>query len=282
MKSNFKAIGRFFFVLREINLAFTRGSLGASVRYIQENLPLSWEFSAFSQNGEDGIVDYLISKQNNTNKYFIEIGSANGIANNTAYLAFSKKYCGIMVEGGKVNSKLSRIMYRFFNSGVVSLNMFVDMDNIHIIFNQATHKNPDVFSIDIDGNDYYLTEWILKKGYRPSIFIVEYNANYGPEKAITIKYISNFNYAKAHYTRLYYGVSIMAWRKLFSKYNYHFVTVDSNGVNAFFIHKDVFPNDFLDNLNGCEFKDHVIETEIFKKPWNERFKLIENMPYQEV
>lgn len=282
MKNKLKAIVRFFFVLKEINLAFSKGTLGSSVRQIQENLPLSWEFSAFSQNGEDGIVDYLISKLINPNKYFIEIGSANGIANNTAYLAFSKKYCGIMVEGGKTNSKLSRIMYRFFNSGVVSLNMFVDMDNIHILFNQATHKNPDVFSIDIDGNDFYLTEWILKEGYRPSIFIVEYNANYGPEKAITIKYTSDFNYATAHNTRLYYGVSIMAWRKLFSKYNYHFVTVDSNGINAFFVHKDAFSKNFLDNLNGCEFKDHVIEKETFKKPWDERFKLIENMLYKEV
>ncbi len=74
----------------------------------------------------------------------------------------------------------------------------------------------------------------------------------------------------------------MAWRKLFKKYNYDFVTVDSNGINAFFIQTDAFPEDFISKIEGCEFKDHVIETEAFKKPWNERFKLIENMPYQEV
>lgn len=282
MKNYFKTILRFCFAFKEINFALNRGSLGSSARLIQKYLPFTWEFSAFSQNGEDGIIDYLISKIINPNKYFIEIGSANGIANNTAYLAFVKKYCGLMVEGGKMNSKLSRIIHRFFNPGVESLNMFVSKDNIQNLMNKSTHKNPDVFSLDIDGNDYYLTECILKEGYRPSIFVVEYNANYGPEKAITIKYSIDFNYATAHKTRLYYGVSIMAWRKLFTKYNYDFVTVDSNGINAFFIQKDAFPLDFINKIDGCEFKDHVIEMETFKMPWNERFELIKNMQYEEI
>ena len=277
-----KIVLRFLFFLKEINIGFSRGSLGASSRLLNKKNPLTWEFSSFSQNGEDGILDYLISQLKFSDKRFIEIGTSNGLANNTAYFALVKKFSGLMVEGNKLHSKFAGIIYNIFNKGVVSYNSFVTKENIHILFDKISTKNPDIFVLDIDGNDYYLAESILSNGYRPKIFVVEYNSNFGPDLAVTIPYTANFDYSLAHNTRLYYGVSIMAWKKLFYNFGYKFLTVESNGINAIFIMQSDFPLGFLDDMNKVDFLDNKIEMQIFNSPWQERYEFISTMPLCEI
>jgi hypothetical protein len=280
MKKTIKYLLRFLLIFKDINIGLLKGTFGCSARIIDYSKPLTWEFSAFSQNGEDGILDVLVANLINSNKTFIEIGSANGLANNTAYLAFVKKYTGLLIEAGKWNSFISKLVYRYFNRGVKSIHSFVTLDNIEDVLQRLPVKTPDLFCIDIDGNGYYIVEKTLELGYRPSIFICEYNATYGPNNSITIPYGSNFNYGTAHETRLYYGVSIKAWTNLFEKYGYAFISVDSNGVNAFFVNRDSFNNEFLDNINSVSFVDNVIEKFSFNKEWSERFNLIKDMPFQ--
>src|SRR6266849_1045876 len=60
-----------------INMALARGAASASLRRLDPTDPRSWEFSGFSQNGEDGILDYLVSHLKTENRYFIEIGASN-------------------------------------------------------------------------------------------------------------------------------------------------------------------------------------------------------------
>jgi hypothetical protein len=282
IKNKFKIYFRFIFFLKEIKIGLSRGAVGASTRNLISNRPISWEFSAFSQNGEDGVIDYLASQVSDPNKYFVEIGTSNGLANNTAYLALVKKYCGIMVEGNKLHSKLSHFIYSIFNKGVKVLNLFVHKDNIHELLDELITKSPDVFSLDIDGNDYYLAESILNSDVRPKIFVVEYNTNFGPDRSVTIPYTPNFDYTCAHDSMLYFGVSISAWKKLFKRFDYDFVTSDSNGINAFFILRKAFPADFVGNLEKIDFMDNKIEQQLFKLSWKERFKLISEMPLIEI
>jgi len=269
---------RFCLFLREINIGFSRGAVGAVVRNIDENNPLTWEFSAFSQNGEDGIIDFLITKLLRSNKHFIEIGTSNGLANNTAYLALVKKFSGIMVEGNRLHSRNTKFIYNVFNKGVVPFNSFVTVENIEELLRMSTTKSPDFFALDIDGNDFYLAKSILRSGFRPSIFVVEYNSNFGPEKAVSIPYTPDFDYSKAHESRLYYGASIKAWCCLFSEFGYEFISVESNGINAFFILRDVFPQDFLLSVKGMSFIDNKIESQLFGMPWHERYNLISSLP----
>ena len=277
-----KIILRFFFFLKEINIGFSRGSISAISRNIKESNPLTWEFSAFSQNGEDGILDYLVNRLKDSDKRFIEIGTSNGLANNSAYFALVKKFNGIMIEGNKLHSKFTSIIYNIFNKGVVSFNSFVTNENINDLLKISPSMTPDIFALDIDGNDYHLTSTILSNGFRPKIFLVEYNSNFGPELSVTIPYTSNFDYSLAHKTRLYYGVSISAWRNLFDKFGYKFLTVESNGINAFFILPEAFPCDFLDGIESVMFLDNKIESQLFNMGWEQRYKLISDMPLMEV
>jgi hypothetical protein len=244
--------------------------------------PIPWEFSGFSQNGEDGIIDYLMQKIINPNYYFIEIGAADGIENNTAWLAIARKYCGLMIEGNeKLSSSCKRIMSGI-NLGVESLPMFVNKDTISELSEITLTKQPDFFSLDIDGNDYYIASTLMEHGFQPKVWAVEYNSAYGPEKSITIEYKKDFVHTQAHKTALYYGVSITGWRNFFAKHGYRFITVERNGVNAFFAHEKAFDKGFLNSIDGFDFRENFYQMTKFKKDWQEQFALIKDMPFKEI
>ena len=83
---------------QRIAIALARGARMAA-RRVDLRDPASWEHSAFSQNGEDGVLDVLRNQLTHSNRSFVEIGAADGIDNNSAWLAIAEKYCGLMVEG---------------------------------------------------------------------------------------------------------------------------------------------------------------------------------------
>ena len=69
--------------------------------------PATWEFSGFSQNGEDGILDVLRKQLISSNRYFIEVGTSDGIKNSSAWLVVAEKYNGIMIDGKPMLAELS-------------------------------------------------------------------------------------------------------------------------------------------------------------------------------
>jgi hypothetical protein len=240
--------------------------------------PGSWEFSAFSQNGEDGIIDYLLQHVRDRNRYFIEIGVEDGLECNSAWLAIARKFNGLMIEGNAAKCRRAAALYFQVNLGVECLSAFVTKQNISQLLQAALHRNPDVFSLDIDGNDYYVAESIMNAGFRPKIFVVEYNSVFGPDRPVTIQYREDFDFISAHSTQLYYGVSIAAWKNFFTRHGYSFVTVDSNGVNAFFAAPDQFQSGFLERIAGYPYKENFYQLKKFKLPWQELFEKIEGQP----
>lgn len=268
--------------LHRVNIALTKASLASNARNICPKTPSSWEFSGFSQNGEDGISDYLSSQLIEKNRYFFEIGSSDGIENNTVWFAIAKKYSGIMIEGNRKLSERSGRIIEQFNIGVNCENMFISQENIKQVINLSHHENPDIFSLDIDGNDYYVMKALLENGFRPKICIVEYNSVFGPEKIATIPYAHDFFYLKAHSSGLYYGVSIAAWKKLFFEKGYKFVTVDSRGVNAFFVEPTYFEKDFIENLAGIDFQENFYQFQKYRSGYQKQFEEIKHLPLYEL
>lgn len=243
-------------------------------RKIDLKQPATWEFCGFSQNGEDGILDVLRKRLIKSNRYFIEIGSADGIENNSAWLVFAEKYHGIMVEGNPRLFERMKRMVADYNYGTECLCMFVTTDTVRELKSIALHFDPDIFSLDIDGNDYYIAKTILEAGFRPKIFVVEYNSTFGPDRSVTIPYRDEFVYTKAHPSHLYYGVSISGWRKFFGDNGYHFVTVDRNGINGFFVDADSFDHAFLSAIRPLEFAENQLQYKKYRRSCEEQFKLI--------
>lgn len=263
--------------MERINMALNRAAATSALRRVDPTDPRSWEFSGFSQNGEDGIIDYLTRRLKNPNRYFIEIGSADGVENNTAWLAVARRYAGLMTEGDTELSAWCRYWMTPFNWGVESINLFVTKDNVTDFKQLAVRHDPDVFSLDIDGNDYHIVEALLESGLRPKICIVEYNSAFGPDKCVSVKYKEDFRVVQEHRLSLYFGCSIGAWKRLFSMFGYRFVTVDSNGVNAFFIDPKEFDCEFVDHIRGVEFRENMAQLREYKAPWEKRFELIRDM-----
>lgn len=275
-------IDRYSFTGR-MSMSFSKGAINKASLTIDPAIPETWEFSAFSQNGEDGIVDFLLKHIKEPNKYFIEIGSSDGLENNSSYLAFVKKYNGIMIEGDSVKLQRAKKYLQRFNWGVKYICMFVTKENINLILTEnSLHLNPDYFSLDIDGIDYYVMESILTNKFRPKIVCVEYNSSFGPTNAITINYDPNFSYWEAHSSHTYYGVSISGWRKLFAKFEYEFIAVDSNGVNVFFIDRKEFKETLPTKFKASDFIENFALRCRYKNTWVEQFEKIKELSYNEI
>jgi len=180
-----------------------------------------------------------------------------------------------MIEGNKKSCQRAALLYSQLNLGVDCIGAFLNKENVARILESALYRDPDVFSLDIDGNDYYIAEAIMNAGFRPKIFVVEYNSALGPTDAVTIQYRDEFDFVKAHPTKLYYGVSVSGWRKFFARYGYSFVTVDSNGVNAFFVQPSQFDDGFLERIRGFAFRENFYQLKKFKQPWEAQLKSIE-------
>jgi len=267
---------------QRINICLAKGGAMMNARKIDLRRPSTWEFSGFSQNGEDGILDVLRSQLTTHNRYFIEIGSSDGIENNSSWLVIAEKLGGLMVEGSPRLAERTQRMIINYSIASESVNMFISLKNVDELKKKALNINPDIFSIDIDGNDYYIAKAVLDGGFRPKIFVVEYNSVYGRSDKKTIIYDENFVFTKADPSNLYYGVSIAGWKSFFNAYGYKFVTVERNGVNAFFVDPANFDEKFLQNIEGLEFAENQFQLRKFRVASESQFKYIKNKNYFEI
>lgn len=259
---------------QRVGIALSKGAAMMLARKVDLTRPATWEFSGFSQNGEDGVLDVLRSQLVRSNRYFIEIGAADGIENNTAWLLVAEKFAGMMFEGNVRLVERARRVVEGYSIGAECHHMFVTVDRAKELKSLSLYDDPDVLSLDIDGNDYYIAQALLESGLRPKIFVVEYNSVYGPERSVTIEYAGDFDFRKAHSTQLYYGVSVAGWRTFFGRHGYRFVTVEGNGVNAFFVDPSQFESEFLDRVGGLDFAENRYQWRKFRKSSAEQFKLI--------
>ena len=113
------------------------------------------------------------------------------------------------------------------------INKTINSENILKILNEYDTLNQlDVFSLDIDGVDY----WILEKMPQnfSKIAVLEYNPLFGAELEITVPNIDNFDRTQYHYSNLCFGMSLKAAINLMDKKNFYFVGTNLFRNNAFF------------------------------------------------
>ena len=275
-------LNQYFFYSTRLALAASRGSLSAATRDLDASNPLSWEFSAFSQNGEDGIIDRLLTLLRNPNGYFMEIGSSDGLENNTSYLALIKKYNGLMVEGNTFNSRYAKRHIQPHCLGVDFLNIYVNSETAPGLLESSRYLDPDFFSLDIDGLDYYVASTLFERGFRPKLVCVEYNSAFGPELSVTIPDTPTFNLEHAHPSLLYYGVSLTGWRNFFKGQGYEFVTVESGGVNAFFVDPTAVESEALQEVHGLGWRENHSQLKTFGCEWSGQYEQIKDMPFETI
>ena len=198
------------------------------------------EFSVFSQWGEDGILDWLISQLPHLPKVFVEFGVENYHESNTRLLAVNDNWRGLIIDGSLENIDNIKSQDIYWRHDISAVHAFITASNIEdLIMLNDIPENIGVLSIDIDGNDYWV--WKAIQCVRPCIVVCEYNAVLGDLYPITVPYREDFCRTRAHHSNLYFGASISALYELGLSKGYAFLGTNSNGVNAFFIRNDLAP-----------------------------------------
>ena len=221
------------------------------------------EYKVFSQNGEDGIIDFLLNRLNIQNPKFLEIGVGDYKESNTRYIFMKNPNKGMIIDNVEnLKQKVSKHV-KLWKGDLTIIEKTVTSANIYDILKMNNFENNlDLFSLDIDGIDY----WVMKQlpDNLSKIIITEYNAIFGANFEVTVPNINNFDRTKYHYSNLCYGMSLRAIINLMKSKNYIFVGANKACNNAFFVNKNEVEklNIDLPDLNSLDIytQSNILES----------------------
>lgn len=196
------------------------------------------EFCAFSQWGEDGIIDWLIERLPEIPNNFVEFGVENYRESNTRLLLQLRNWRGLVMDGSLDHIHDIQSQDIYWRYGLTAKCAFIDKDNINdLLVEEGFQGQIGLLSVDIDGNDYWV--WQAITVVDPAIVVCEYNAVLGDRYALTVPYQADFQRTRAHHSNLYFGASLLALKSLATSKGYTFVGTTSTGCNAFFVRNDL-------------------------------------------
>ena len=211
---------------------------------------LKYGFKVYSQGNEDGLLEEIFNRLNIRNPNFIEIGSGNGTENNTHYLLL-KGSKGIWIDSNKKNIKyINKHLESFLEKKKLKvINAKINNKNIQNLISESEafldSYSIDLFSVDIDGNDYYILKSILDNNILPKVIVTEYNSKFPPN----MEYVPKLN-TSSWKNDDHMGASLLSIQQLL-KDRYFLTVCTHTGVNAFFVkneYKELFPKLKLNEL----------------------------------
>lgn len=236
-----------------------------------------FEYSMFSQNGEDGILRYLFSEIGFGSRFFLEFGFSV-LQNNSLRLILKEQFSGIFIDGAE--SSVKQFNEAVLLSGIANvqaINRFLDLDNLEsTIVESKLPGEIDLLSIDVDGNDYWFWEGITC--ISPRIVLIEYNASLGPDLSLTVPYDPSFDRHRKHKSGFYAGASIGALEKLGKKKGYSLVACDSMGVNAFFVRDDCMTKELKASPGSLSYRPHKKRLDRGYSP-DKQLSIIKDLPF---
>jgi hypothetical protein len=193
----------------------------------------------YSQSDEDGLTLEIVRRLGLTQGTFLEMGVGDGTENNTLVL-LAMGWRGHWLGDEPIIPRFGPETRLGYTRG------WVDLDSLPIYLEMALKRlgtrEPDLISMDLDGNDYHLVKLCLESGLLPQVFIVEYNGAFPPPLDFCMPYDAQHSVGE---NSNFYGCSITRYWDLFRKYGYFLACCNAaTGVNAFFVrdtHRPLFP-----------------------------------------
>ena len=211
------------------------------------------ENKIFSQNGEDGIIDFIVQRLGLRKPTFVEIGVGDYSEANTRLIYEMYYSRGLIVDlVNNFKDKVS-INVNLWRGNLNVVERKVTSQNINSLLKEYFPHPIDLFSIDIDGIDYWIIKELREKISK--IFILEYNSIFGSEIEISVPNINNFSRKEYHYSNLCFGASIKAYVKLMDQKGYYLLGVNRLRNNAFFINKDYPKLNFFPRIKEIDEKE---------------------------
>lgn len=192
------------------------------------------EVQVYSQWGEDGIIEFLCDCLDIARPRAVEFGAGNFVECNTRFLAEHRHASVVAVDARDDLVSSVQAMSLYWQTSLLPIQEWVTPETGPRLLSRAREfmGGIDLFSLDLDGNDYWVAEALDL--YDVRIIVAEYNPLFGAHRAVTVPRDDHFDRAKVHFTWLYYGASIRAWLHLFGERGFTFLGTNRPGNNAFF------------------------------------------------
>ena len=194
----------------------------------------------YSQNGEEAIIDNILSNCGKSTEFFVELGAGDGYHLSNGRKFIERGWKGIMIDAdnrGNEEVKQHKITRE-------NINELLGLHNCP--------KEFDFLSIDLDGNDYWILEKILSQ-FKPKLIIAEFNASFPKEDSKTIKYDPKFSWDGD----TYFGFTLKAGIRLAEKCGYKPILQHAD-MNLFMLR-----NDYADKLEAKSMEYN--QSDYFKK-----------------
>jgi hypothetical protein len=225
-----------------------------------------YEKKIYSQNEEDGVIEYLFKILNvdYTDSIYVEIGTEDGKECNSRYLR-EMGMNGFMFDN--MNEDKSINLYK----------KTINSNNLKEVLNEFNllDKNLSLFSIDVDSFDY----WIFKEALsflKPNLFVVERNDNFGctegffpnirPLKWVWLDELcgtkGQYCYTATGLHRC--GAGYVSLDKVANENGYF--RVYSGRVNLYYIHQDFLPKHFKQPVDiwALRIESLIEQKKVFK------------------
>jgi len=186
--------------------------------------------SVHSQFGEDGILERILELVADRNRWCVEFGAWDGLQwSNCANLIRNHGYSGVFIEADSARFEQLEANYRSVSS-TTTLRAFVGFtpnDNLDTLLADVDMPDdPDVLSIDIDGNDYHA--WSATQ-LRPKVVCIEFNP--------TVP--NHIDFVQSADPSVRQGCGVRSLVKLGKQKGYELACCTD--VNAFFVDERLFP-----------------------------------------
>ena len=191
-----------------------------------------FEARVTSQNGEDGVIAELVRRVGAPGEWFVEFGAERGQEGNCRALADAGWHGLFMEADDEAYAELEATWSE--NAHVATRHAAVHPHTLEALLDDAgVPPEPDVFSIDIDSNDFHV--WSALRRYRPRIVVIEYNGDLPLDRRLVMPLDLEHRWDGTDY----YGASLGAYEQLGREKGYVLVHTESAGVNAFFVRDDL-------------------------------------------
>jgi len=193
------------------------------------------EAQVFSQSGEDGILLEIFRRLGTERRTFVEFGAGDGGANNTTLLLQSG-WSGVWVEAADESCRrIAAALGGPIREGALTLHQaLLTAENVASELRAAGADDaPDLLSIDVDGNDYWL--WRALAGLRARVVVVEYNALYPPP----VRWVMPYDPSHRWRGDTHFGASLESLVALGEELGYVLVGCSLAGTNAFFVRREL-------------------------------------------
>jgi hypothetical protein len=230
------------------------GALLSNQQYLLNSSAFNdYEFKIFSQWGDDGLIQYLIKNIEIENKIFIEFGVEDYSESNTRFLMMNNNWKGFVMDGSEENMARLKNQNWYWKYSLKNKAVFITKENINGLLAETGLKNIGLLHIDLDGNDAHILAELDLKELNPSIIIMEYNAVFGKERAISVPYDKDFFRTDKHYSNLYCGASLSALTYIANNKGYGLVGCNLAGNNAYYLRKDLLNEKIKEKTIGEAF-----------------------------